>query len=156
MEQRKRLRLQDYDYSQNGAYFITVCTKGRKQLLSRIVGRGAFAAPQVELTECGKIAERYIKSIPGIDKYVIMPNHVHLIIVIAENDGAVRAPHPTQSISTRIGAMKSLVSKEIGYSIWQTSFHDHIIRTEQDYAEIWQYIDTNPLTWESDCFYQSL
>ncbi len=151
---RKIQRLPNFDYSQNAAYFITICTKEHRCILSHIVGCGAFTAPRVELTEYGKIVDRYIRSMKDVDNYVIMPNHVHLIISITDNDGATRASHPTQSISTRIAAMKSLASKKIGHSIWQTSFHDHIIRGEQDYREIWRYIEENPLRWESDRYYR--
>jgi len=73
-----------------------------------------------------------------------------LIIVIGENLGrAMRAP----TISTVINQMKGYVSKQIGYSIWQKLFHDHIIRNEADYIKIWRYIDENPINWQNDCFY---
>ena len=91
-----------------------------------------------------------------MDKYVIMPNHIHMIVVIG-CDGAERSrPFPT--LSTVIGQYKSGVSRNIhsicpDFKIWQKSFHDHIIRNENDYQMIWQYIDTNPATWENDCFY---
>ena len=150
---RKPRRLPDFDYSQNGAYFVTICMKDRKCILSNIVGCGAFTAPLVELTDYGKIVDRYIQSMKGVEKYVIMQNHVHLIISITENDGATKASHPTQSIPTRIGAMKGLVTKEISFSIWQHSYHDHIIRGEQDLKEIWRYIEENPLRWEYDRYH---
>lgn len=85
-----------------------------------------------------------------VDKYVIMPNHIHIIILLQENDGrTLLAP----TISNIVKQMKENVTKCIGISFWQRSFHDHIIRNEQDYQKIWEYIDTNPVKWETDCFF---
>lgn len=92
---------------------------------------------------------KYIK----IDKYCIMPNHIHIIVVInkiEDNSGRIISA-PT--ISTIIGSLKRIISKEIGFSIWQKSFHDHIIRNEKSYQKIWEYIDTNILKWELDSLY---
>ena len=98
---RKQNRLKDYDYDSAGAYFITVCTQDRKCLLSYIVGGGAFDAPENQLTSMGKIVEKYIQSGNHIDrvtveKYVIMPNHVHLLLIVDMVDGTSRAPSPTK------------------------------------------------------------
>ncbi|MBO5891492.1 MAG: hypothetical protein J6Q30_02110, partial [Oscillospiraceae bacterium] len=83
MEHRKRNRLADYNYSQPGAYFVTVCTKEHKCILSTIVGADAHIGPQVKLTPIGVVVEKYLKTIPGIGEYVIMPNHVHMILHIS-------------------------------------------------------------------------
>ena len=144
LPQRKRIRLPDYDYSENGAYFITVCTKDRKQILSEIVGDDAHIVPQVVLSAYGEIAECYIRSVPGIDKYVIMPDHIHMIIKI---DGTMWASSPTKDIPQVIKSFKTLVTKSIGFSIFQRQYFDHVIRGQQDYEEIWRYIDENPLRW---------
>ncbi len=85
--------------------------------------------------------------------YVIMPNHIHMIIEIHRENGSMWASTPTQSVSQLIKSFKILVTKQIGFSLWQRSFHDHIIRNEQEYEKIWEYIATNPLKWEEDCFY---
>ena len=84
---RKNIRLKEYDYSQNGAYFVTVCTQKRRNILSRInVGEGVHPLPVIELSEIGKEIENTINFINEnydnvlIDKYVIMPNHIHMII----------------------------------------------------------------------------
>ena len=113
----------------------------------------AYIDPQVYLSPYGRIVERYIKTIPGIDKYVIMPNHVHLIIRIDAAKGPMWASAPTQSLSSRIRSFKTLVSKEIGRSLWQRSYYDHVIRNEADYLRIWQYIDENPAKWTEDEYY---
>ena len=147
---RKPNRLKNYDYSSQGAYFITICTLDRKCILSRIVGGDALIAPQTNLTHCGEIARKYIESMPGIDKYVIMPNHIHLLIAI---DGPMKASAPTISVPNLIRSFKVLVSKEIGQSIWQRSYHDHIIRDEEDYLNHLRYIENNPIKWSEDNYY---
>ena len=157
LPKRKPTRLKGYDYSTPGAYFITICTKDRKELLSKIiVGDDAHIVPQNNLSKIGLICERYINNINikyenvTVDKYVIMPNHIHLIIFL---HGTMKASSPTKNIETIIRSFKTMVTKEIGNSIWQRSYHDHIIRGEKDYQKIWEYIDTNPIKWELDCFY---
>lgn len=147
---RKPNRLKNYDYSSQGAYFITICTLDRKCTLSHIVGGDALIAPQTNLTHFGEIAREYIESMPGIDKYVIMPNHIHLLIAI---DGPMKASAPTISVPNLIRSFKVLVSKEIGQSIWQRSYHDHIIRDEEDYLNHLQYIENNPAKWSKDKYY---
>ena len=156
-KKRKPTRLQGYDYSQNGAYFVTVCTEKRKNILSHIVGEGS---PLPRLSPYGKIAERVILAIPNtyptytVEKYVVMPNHIHLILCV---DGR---GNPAPTLSDVMGWMKYEITKQsnvyrgaVGERIFQRSFHDHIIRNETDYLEIWQYIDNNPVKWQEDRFY---
>ena len=157
---RKQNRLKDYDYDSAGAYFITVCTQDRKCLLSHIVGGGAFDAPDNQLTNMGKIVEKYVLSGNRVDritvvKYVIMPNHIHLLLnVDMDQNGTSRAPSPTNAaIPHFVSTLKRFCHKEIGESIFQRSYHDHVIRNRQDYLKIWEYIDNNPKQWELDCFY---
>lgn len=156
MQKRKPIRLKNYDYSQNGAYFITICVKDRKHLLSTIVGADALIRPQNKLSEIGLICDKYINNINikyddiMVDKYVIMPNHIHLIVSI---NGTMRASSPTRGVVDVIRSLKTMVTKEIGHSIWQRTYHDHIIRGENDYQKIWEYIDTNVIKWKEDCFY---
>ena len=104
------------------------------------------------IVECAieQITEYYPNTM--IDKYVIMPNHVHILMRI-ENDEFNGRIISAPTISIIIGQMKRWVSKQIAYPIWQKSFHDHVIRNELDYRRIWQYIDTNPTKWELDCYY---
>ncbi len=156
LRQRKPNRLKDYDYSQNGAYFVTICTKGRQEMLWHVGARIARPQDNVPLSEYGIIINNAIVEIPKhyptvlVDKYVIMPNHIHMILRLSNDRGrAMRAP----TISTVINQMKGYITKQIGFSIWQKLFHDHIIRNEQEYREIWQYIDENSIKWEEDCFY---
>ncbi len=160
---RKSPRIKEYDYSTPGAYFITICTKGREQFLSKItVGQG-LAPAENQLTVCGKIAKEQIVLLEEryptvkIDKFVIMPNHIHLLISLY-NQTAGASPCPT--ISDVICTFKSLTTRLCrqegfkGLHLFQSSFHDHIIRNEKDYQKIWEYINTNVIKWETDCFYK--
>ena len=159
---RKRQRLSGYDYTTPNYYFVTICTQEKKHILWNkppthspdYVGADAHIGPRHQLSSYGSCVDKYIKTIPGIDKYVVMPNHIHMIIAISsDTDGPMWASAPTQSLSQLIKSFKILVTKELGQRIFQRSFHDHIIRCEDDYLRIWEYVDTNPLTWKSDCFY---
>ena len=149
---RKHLRLPGYDYSRNGAYFITICTAGRKPLLSRVVpGDGATVPATIALTNIGQIAERHALRIPGLQNYVIMPNHIHLLLLLDDASNPDR-----RDISSLIRSFKTLVTKSVGKPLWQTSFHDHIIRDEQDYLNCWNYIDLNPDKWALDRYYEEI
>ncbi len=117
-----------------------------------------LARPQdVMLSEIGKTTEDAILNIPlvyprvTVDAYVIMPNHIHLLLQIHSNpDGrARRAP----TIHTVICQTKGRITKQIGKSIWQKLYHDHIIRNQDDYEHIAAYIYNNPINWHRDCFY---
>ncbi len=152
LPKRKQNRLKGYDYSSNAAYFVTICTDNQKCLFGKIVGNG------LDLSDYGNIAENDLKNLPRhfphiiLDKYIIMPNHIHAIIIINKADG-IELSRPLPPLSTVIGLYKSGVSRKIGLPIWQKSFHDHIIRNEKVYQEIWEYIDTNPLKWELDYYH---
>lgn len=157
------MRLPRYDYSSPGVYFVTVCIKEMRCLLGCIVGGGACDAPQIRLSAQGAIVRKYIDVMAGkyphirIAKYVIMPNHIHMLIVIdsrAQVDGASQAPHPTNAVLPKfVSLLKRYCNHEIGYNIFQRSYHDHIIRDEAGYRKIWHYIDTNTSKWKQDRFY---
>lgn len=159
LPERKRNRLDHFDYSQNGAYFITICTKKRQNLFWNVGERNARPNSDYKLSPYGNITDDAIKHISGlynsvtVDKYVIMPNHIHMILLINKNGSAMRSP---TTISTVINQFKGFITKQIGCSIWQKSFYDHIIRNTEDYQNIWQYIDNNPLKWQNDCFYVNM
>ena len=159
---RKRTRLKEYDYSSEGAYFVTICTHQKQCVFSRVVG-AIHESPEVRLSQSGKIVDYYINRLSSrfdlkIDKYVIMPNHVHLLIIVDKRAIRESPLHKRSLISSAIGYLKMNVSRDIHKNvcsdkIWQRSFHDHIIRGERDYLKIWDYIDTNPHKWSEDCFY---
>ena len=162
---RRNNRLETWNYSSNGAYFITICIQNRQCLLSHIVGGGVLDAPYVQLTETGEVVDYRIREMnrqyPEVqtEKYVIMPNHIHLLIRIAKEGNVISSgpsgtPAPTNAvIPAYISTLKRLCNQKLGKNIWQRSYHDHIIRNEADYQRIWSYIDTNPAKWEEDCFY---
>ena len=158
---RKGNRLPNYSYSTPGIYFITICTEDRKPILSEIVGGGAFDAPHTRLTKLGQAVERNILSgnrISGItvEKYVIMPNHIHMLLRLdgALCGGTSRAPSPTNAqIPHFVSTFKRFCHRDIGKPIFQRSYHDHVIRGERDYLKIWEYMETNPAKWQEDCFY---
>ena len=163
---RKPLRIKHYDYNTPGAYFVTFCTHNRKTILSRIVG-AIHESPEPQLTAFGKIADNIIKNIPThlhitVDRYVIMPNHIHIILLITEEDfiRAIReSPLQGRSlVSKAVGYIKMNTSKAIrrqygDIPVWQRGYHDHVIRGQEDYDEIAKYICENPIRWESDKLY---
>ena len=165
---RKNLRLTDYDYNTPGAYFITICTHNRRNMWSRIVG-AIHESPAPHLTDWGNIADRVIRDLPEnigvtVDRYVIMPNHIHMILMINDSDyqRAIReSPLRGRSIiSKAVGYIKMNASKSIrnqygDISVWQRGYYDHIIRNEQDYITIANYIDENPLKWKLDKLYSA-
>ena len=158
---RKPNRLSHFDYSTPGAYFLTICVEEKKCILGSIVGGGALDAPLVRLSKTGQIVQKYIESgntIPGVtvDKYVVMPNHIHMILFVDEavSLGTSKAPSPANSVIPHfVSTFKRFVHRDIGKKIFQRSYHDHVIRGEKDYRKIWQYIDGNPGKWMDDCFY---
>ena len=163
LPKRKHPRLKKYDYSSPGAYFITICTDKRKCVLSEIVGRGLAPAETeaVRYTAFGKIARTQLLLLNNrfptlcIDKYVIMPNHIHVIIVL-DNKTAGASPRPT--VMDIISAYKSLTTKEVkktGFKekLFQDSFYEHIIRDREDYEETVKYICENPIKWYYDELY---
>ena len=166
LPKRKAMRLKNFDYSSTGAYFITICTHNRKCMLSQIVG-AIHESPETVLTEYGKIVDEIIKNVSErckvtIDRYIIMPNHIHLLIVITDTEElrAIReSPLRGRSvISKAIGYVKMNASKEIHNrfgktNLWQRGFHDHIIRDRNDYEKIAKYIDENPMRWYYDELY---
>lgn len=156
---RKPTRLKNYDYNQDGYYFITICSENKAKNFGNIVGDGVFDVPKMQLSENGQIINKYILSsnnIPEImvDKYCIMPNHIHLVLIVENTGGTSKAPSPTNNIiSHTISTFKRFVNKEAGQNVFQRSFHDHIIRDESDYLKICNYIDLNPQKWPEDKFY---
>lgn len=159
MNRRKPLRLENFDYSLPGAYFITVCTKEKRCLLGSVVGADDHIGPQVHLSDTGRVVQHYTESIPGIRHYVVMPNHVHMVLQISAEsplEGPMWSSAPTHAqVSSLVRTWKTLITKELGISIWQRSFYDHIIRNEQDFVRIAQYIQDNPAKWQSDTYYSA-
>ncbi|MDD7386864.1 MAG: transposase [Firmicutes bacterium] len=142
---RKQPRLKGYDYSTPNYYFITICCHEMHHLF------GKPGCPNRWGSIAAKGLEQIEKHHPGIrlDKYVIMPNHLHAILILDSN---------VSNISVAIGQYKSYVTSEIRKSapkqiVWQRYFHDHIIRNQEQYEKIWLYIHSNPANWEKDRYF---
>lgn len=150
---RKHQRMKGFDYSTPTSYFVTICTHEKKCL---------FGHPS-QLNAYGEIAREHACALPvhfpglQINHFVVMPNHVHILLTV--NWGDVPDGSPFPNVSAIIGSYKSGVSRTIhrydpDLTVWQKSFHDHIPRTEKDFQEIWKYIDENPHNWDSDQYHQ--
>ena len=155
--QRKRLRLKGFDYSSSGCYFVTISTYNRKNLFWNYD----------KINDVGRLVESEIQQIDfryddvRVDNFVVMPNHVHLLITIG-CDALVgddklldevlgRNVHPELQII--VGALKSGITRKIhentpGIKVWHKSFFDHIVTNKKEYKEIWDYIDANPIRWK--------
>ncbi len=172
-------RLQTWDYGSNAAYFITICTKKREHYFGEIVNEA------MQLNEIGKFAEQYWLEIAvhfsfiELGNFVVMPNHMHGILIIDKpvvetRQCLVSTDKPTNTnnktigqmrfqnqgkgtISSIVGAYKSVVSKNAHFDnpvfAWQSRFHDHIIRDATSFQTIQNYIANNPMNWEKDKFY---
>jgi putative transposase len=173
LKRRRSIRLNGYDYTQAGAYFITVCTYERRCLFGEIINGEMFP------NEIGKIVEQtwletsQVRGAVELDDFVVMPNHFHAIILLQEGDQGVadrkgRAADPGDgirrgSLGAILAQFKSLVTKRVGASrwlariasppnfpFWQRNYYDHIIRNEGDLNRIREYIAFNPQRWSED------
>ena len=157
LPKRKQIRLTQYDYSTPNAYFITICTEGRRNLFWQNIGAITDRPECIPLTDLGQIVQQCIADIPKhypaitVDHSVIMPNHVHLLLQINSDIDGRSMIAPT--ISTVVRLMKGAVSKQAGFPVWQKGFYDHVIRNEMDYQEIWNYIQGNPGKWAEDKYF---
>lgn len=149
--------MRTYDYGSAGAYFVTICTQDRRCILSNIVGEG-LAPPAVSLMPCGKVADEQVRCLGSryptvnVDRYVIMPNHIHMLLTIRKETGGA-SPSPTLMDVVRTFKSQTTRLCGRGEKLFQRSFYDHVVRNESDYLEIWNYIDTNPQKWRKDCFF---
>jgi REP element-mobilizing transposase RayT len=143
---RKKIRLKYYDYSQENKCFITICVKDRLEILGKIEEDN-----HIKLTKEGNIVKQNIYRLEEIykniivDEYIVMPNHLHILILINYKDGI--------TISKIIKHLKTNISREIKYSIWQKSFYEHIIRNEKEYLKIKEYIKNNVINWRTDKYF---
>jgi REP element-mobilizing transposase RayT len=149
---RKQNRLTKYNYTQPGFYFVTICCDRKIEYFGQV--KNAIMV----LNDCGKIAEDFWKTIPkhynniSLDEFVVMPNHMHGIIVI---EPVVQASGLLLSLSQIVGSYKNIVTKQIRNNqlkefSWQPSFYDHVVRRDESLNKIREYIRSNPLKWELD------
>ena len=158
---RKHPRLRDYDYSRNGVYFLTICTRNRAPILSEIVGRGIPDAPLVRLTEIGRCVQDAMAYLAEqdpqiqIEASVIMPNHIHILLgICGAEGGASGMPRPTgMRVPKFVSSLKRYTNRVCGRPLWQTSYHDHIIRDDNDFLNHWSYLNNNPARWAEDEYY---
>ena len=150
LPKRKRNRLEEFDYALNGAYFVTICVSGRHAMLwDSTAFQETPSKNEIRLSRYGEIIDQGIHDIElyypqvAVDKYCIMPDHVHMILLFKPIADGRMISAPT--LSTVVGQMKRWVSRQIGFSLWQKSFYDRIIRNEAEYQQIWKYIDENPV-----------
>ena len=141
----KNVRIPGYDYTQPGAYFLTICSYQRKQIFSKIHDTIVHPSPLGNLLKENwtSIPARY----PGCElgEYVLMPNHMHAIFVIID-------PNWRKSLGQLVQTFKAAVTKQaaqkgLGQNIWQHNYFEHIIRSDLEMEKITEYILTNPLTW---------
>lgn len=174
---RRSIRLKGFDYTQPGAYFVTICTQDRACLFGEVVDG------EMRLNEAGRMIQSVWREIPAFyadvdtDEFVVMPNHIHGIIVLVgttprgrpdadvngrPDDGQARGPAPTLSLPDVVHRFKTLTTKRYADGVkqsgwrpfigrvWQRNYYEHIIRNEQSLNTIRQYIHDNPLRWVSD------
>ncbi len=166
---RKHLRLQTYDYSLPGAYFITICTHKRQHLFrmescaknypyAPISERnGTQAVPyanKISIPPANELVHKWIKETErkfsiSIPKYIIMPDHIHLLIFIEEQHADRSLPEiihwfKTMTTNDYIHAVKAELLPPFHQKIWQKSYYDHVVRNDEDYEQTWQYIENNP------------
>ena len=168
LPKRKDIRLKNYDYSSPGAYFVTICTKNRKNYFwngsinpqefnSRSVGANCVRPQNLPLSNIGKMVldelERWNQTYPAVSlySYVIMPNHLHIMVVITA--GEYGRPQVAPTVERMVKQFKGAATKKIGASIWQKSYIEHVIRDKKDYETRSNYIFENPLRWYCDELY---
>ena len=187
---RRSIRLKRYDYSQEGLYFITICTQNREHFFGEIrrgddLSRpGMQPRPEMQLNEYGKIVQMVWNELPQhfqkiiLHEFIVMPNHIHGIIEIgvgtdccrgASRGASNRAPTKNGGFAEKNNPMfyenlpriirwfKGRITfecrKTMPYFAWQRNYHEHIIRNENAYQTISEYIINNPINWGNDKFY---
>ncbi|HEX2394360.1 MAG TPA: transposase [Bacteroidales bacterium] len=159
-------RLQNWDYGQNGDYYVTICTHGMETFFGKVISK------EMILNSMGRIAFDCWQSIPDhfgfviLDTFIIMPNHIHGIITINksapynENNIVPRSRNQGKNtLSSIIGSYKSAVTKSIRKTVfmfsWQPRFYDHVIHHSDSYLRIKKYIEDNPQNWEKDKYFNN-
>lgn len=164
-QNRHSIRLSEYDYSQAGMYFVTICTQDKACLFGHVING------EMVLNEMGNIVQDEWLRIEAIwsnvkcGAFVVMPNHFHGIVVITKTVGVIHESPSQMTVKQRrnmllpkiIGRFKMQTSKQInlirymaGQKLWQRNYYEHVIRDEDDYLRIYEHINNNPLRWELD------
>ena len=161
---RKSIRLKNYDYSSNGYYFVTICTQNREKLFGEIVGATLCGRPN----NPDKLIVKWLLELENkfkgvkIDEYIVMPNHIHFIIKRTGDHTGSTGDHTGSPLRYIIGWFKTMTTNEYIAGVkdgrfmpfkgrlWQRNYYEHIIRNYDDYINIAEYIQNNPLKWEED------
>jgi len=160
---RRSIRLRGFDYSSNSMYYITICTQDREALFGEAVGAALRGRPGTS----GEMILKWLKEIENkfagiiIDKYVIMPNHIHFLVYLPCAPGGHAGPplqkivewFKTMSTNEYIRGVKSGLYPPFNKRIWQRNYYERVIRDEDEYLQTWQYIDENPARWTQDQYY---
>jgi len=151
---RRPNRIPEFDYSQNYAYFLTICTDHKQCILGTIVKDDQGNAPRIRLSKAGELVDRAILGIPEhyssvkLEHYVVMPNHVHILLRLENTEG-----QRSVTVATVVQQWKGFITKQLGKPIWQKLYYDHVIRDPDDFAVKWRYIDNNPARWMEDKYF---
>ena len=158
LPKRKSVRLREYDYSRPGAYFVTICSQNRGDVF------GIVSGIEIQRNRYGDIVADCIRLLPDrftcvkVDAFVVMPNHIHCIIVMEDCvPSASDAVPPRESLGRIIAYLKHKSTKQIneiadtlGGRIWQRNYYEHVIRNEDELRKVRQYIENNPAKWAYD------
>ena len=161
---RRSIRLKEYDYSRAGAYFVTICTHNREYLFGNVVNDETVLSRHGEIVKnvwCN-LTNHYLNI--KLDAFIVMPNHIHGIIVLIDVDivGAGLKPAPTDltkyyPLSEIVRGFKTFSARHVnelritpGIPVWQCNYHEHIVRNENELNRIREYIINNPLQWQFD------
>ena len=154
LPQRKKNRLPDFDYSTPNVYFVTICAEKHKCVFWETTGSVVERPQDAPLSPVGRAVKTGIERIPicyravSVEHYVIMPNHLHILLQISSENGGRPMTAPT--ISMVVNQLKGYVTKAVGTRIWQKGFYDHVVRSDSEFLSIWQYIEGNPSKWAED------
>jgi len=163
IHQRRSVRLKHYDYSQDGAYFLTLCTHNRQCLFGTIENQLMLLNNLGEVIRDEWVKSFEIRKEVIIDEFVIMPNHFHSIVFIQHQkqlqEKSTAGPK-NKSISSLVAGFKSIVTTKINQircapfqPVWQRNYHEHIIRNEKSLHNIREYTRNNPCTWRKDSLF---
>jgi putative transposase len=154
---RKTIRLRGYDYAAPNWFFVTICVADRQPILGEVIGIN------VKLSAAGRIVAEIWNCLPefyptvALENFVVMPNHIHGIVVVGEAKPTQGVPHPRKrALSEIIRGFKSMSARQVNRlvqrdaALWQRGYYEHIIRDDADLARIREYIDNNPIAWTND------
>ncbi|BCY16949.1 hypothetical protein hrd7_07980 [Leptolinea sp. HRD-7] len=162
LDHRRSIRLSNFDYSQPGAYFITIVSHERRCIF------GVIENDCLTLSLAGQCVDAIISALPEhfpveINHRVVMPNHIHILLTINSNEPEIQNVNikplrgsPAQTICAIMQNLKSNSSRHIhrmwnnNESVWQRNYYEHVVRNQDDFDRIYSYIENNPLTWQKD------